>query len=69
MQQVASQPRVAASGDIALGGDHACVLVMGGAIKCWGNNWAGQLGIGGTTDQYIPADVPGAAGHLACAEG
>jgi hypothetical protein len=49
---------------IALGGDSACVIVMGGGVKCWGRNGNGQLGIGSTTELHSPADVPGAVGRL-----
>jgi alpha-tubulin suppressor-like RCC1 family protein len=39
--------------DVQLGWDHACVLVnagasIGGAVYCWGANYAGQLGQGYT---------------------
>ncbi len=32
---------------ISIGGsqDHFCVLLDNGSIKCWGNNWHGQLGL------------------------
>ena len=33
--------------DIATAVDHTCV-VAGGAVKCWGPNWTGQLGNGST---------------------
>ncbi len=47
---------------IALGFHHTCVIVTGGGVKCWGGNWVGQLGIGSTSDQYSPTDVPGVFG-------
>lgn len=33
---------------IESGGDHTCVLVDGGAVRCWGDNQDGQLGYGNT---------------------
>ncbi len=42
---------------IALGYYHTCAIVTGGVVKCWGRNDYGQLGIGGTTNKYIPQVV------------
>lgn len=33
---------------IALGGMHACAIVNGGSLKCWGRNDKGQLGLNDT---------------------
>lgn len=35
---------------IATGGESTCAIVLGGLVKCWGDNASGQLGQGNTTD-------------------
>ncbi|MFP2928443.1 RCC1 domain-containing protein [Pyxidicoccus sp. 3LG] len=42
---------------MASGGYHNCALLSTGAVKCWGHNQFGQLGINSTQTQYTP---PGA---------
>jgi alpha-tubulin suppressor-like RCC1 family protein len=46
---------------IATGGTHNCALIVGGRVKCWGNNERGQLGDGTTTQHLTPVSVSGLA--------
>ena len=47
---LAGLPAVAMGGktvkSIAIGEDHACAILDGGALKCWGEAYSGQLGLG-----------------------
>ena len=42
---------------LAAGDRHTCAGLSGGGIKCWGDNWFGQLGDGTTTSHLRAVDV------------
>jgi alpha-tubulin suppressor-like RCC1 family protein len=54
---------------LALGGAHACVVLDGGTVDCWGANDAWQLGDGATLDRSLPAAVLGITEARAVAAG
>jgi hypothetical protein len=47
---------------VVAGSEHTCALTRTGAVRCWGANYNGQLGNGGTSPRRIPGDVPGFGG-------
>ena len=47
---------------ITAGYEHACAILAGGSMRCWGNNAAGQLGNGGTSNSSVPVTIPGLSG-------
>ncbi len=44
---------------IAAGGERTCAIVYPSGLKCWGNNYYGQVGDGTTTSKSSPANVSG----------
>ncbi len=45
--------------DVVLGDAHACALLQGGAVKCWGSNTGGQLGDGSSESRAMAVSVSG----------
>jgi alpha-tubulin suppressor-like RCC1 family protein len=44
---------------VAVGSNHSCAVLNGGAVKCWGLNSKGQLGTSNNDNQSVPVDVTG----------
>ncbi len=49
---------------ISVGDGHNCVLLDGGSVKCWGDNYGGYLGLGDTESR---GDEPGEMGAMLAA--
>lgn len=58
---VSAMPSSTAAVALATGGNHTCVLISSGSVKCWGANFSGQLGNGAMGSPTLatsqPADV------------
>ncbi len=51
---------------LAVGFSHSCALTTSGGMKCWGNNFEGQVGNGVSgSNQSAPADVSGLTSGVA----
>jgi alpha-tubulin suppressor-like RCC1 family protein len=52
---------------LAVGDDFTCAVLQDGGVKCWGNNYNGQLGDGTQEDRLLPVDVVGLGGKVTAA--
>jgi alpha-tubulin suppressor-like RCC1 family protein len=50
---------------IACGHHHTCIILISGALRCWGENGDGQLGYGDYYRRYTPAQDVAIAGPAA----
>lgn len=55
--------------ELALGSMHACALMTDGSVRCWGENRAGQLGLGDEVQRTVPTAIAGLTGVTQIAAG
>ena len=60
---------IADASTVSAGFYHTCALLRSGSVKCWGDNTAGQLGDGTTTNSAAPVAVSGITNAVAMAAG
>lgn len=51
LQTGAAAAAAVAVDSVSAGGQRSCAIVDGGSVKCWGNAFAGALGLGDETDR------------------
>ena len=52
-----------------MGSGHLCLVNSAGKVKCWGNNYEGQLGLGLTSDRQTPTQLSGISGAVQVSAG
>ena len=59
----------AAATEVSVGSYHTCALLTGGSVRCWGDNYYGELGNGTTTNSSTPVTVSDIATATAISAG
>ena len=54
---------------VSAGFTFSCALIADGSVRCWGNNFTEQLGIGNTTPTFTRVPVLGVSGAKAISSG